>query len=299
MKRIGALLLGAVLLTSCSPHSDSDNSASPPTTDQQFPNWPALLNDFRFHWTAAPGIDMTEGPAVAIRAYIESYQVATMTFNVDNVYPGFLRATPENQPTDEGPYQSELTDIRPLGIYKRSTPPTAVPHFGYNTDHILELIETPHGFRAIVCSGSYANFIKSSTNPDAYISADARETPAGVQPHDGSPSVGISIRQVELTQNDPRVPANAPAPPQGPQEGPAPAPQADVFGNWFITGSSSVGWGPITRPIVDNFPTPEIEKRCSESMPHNETERREMMSGYKDQPPSHGNAMPGWPLESE
>lgn len=64
-------------------------------------------------------------------------KVATMTSDINNVYPGFQRATPENQPTNEGPYQSELTDIRPLGIYQRSTPPNAVPHFGHNTDHIL------------------------------------------------------------------------------------------------------------------------------------------------------------------
>lgn len=132
-----------------------------------------------------------------------------------------------------------------------------------------------------------------------YISASARETQAGVEPHNDSPYVGISVRQVELTQRDPRLAADASAPSQGPQKGPAPAPQVDVFGNWFITASSSVGWGPITRPVLDNFPTPEIEKRCSDSMPHNEAQRREMMTGYEDQPPPHGDAVPGWPLRSE
>ena len=78
-----------------------------------------------------------------------------------------------------------------------------------------------------------------------------------------------------------------------------PAPQIDVFGNWFVTGSSGVGWGPITRPDLNNFPTPELAARCSDAMPHSEAERRELMIGYKVEPPPHGDAVPGWPLKAE
>lgn len=300
MRRIAPFVAVAVL-AGCAPHSEEEPVASPtaPPAGQTFPNWPSLMNDFRFHWTAAPGIDLTTGPAVVIRAYIESYELATMTFNANDVYPGFLRATPENESTTDGDYRSELTNVRPLGAYGSDKPPTGAPHFGFNTDHLLELTPEGSGFRAIVCTGFYSNFIPSAVRPDAYISAAARETDEGVAPFPDSPDAGISVRQVELTQQDPRIPPGSPRSTTEPQEGPSPAPQADVFGNWFITGSSSSGWGPIARPVLDNFPTPELEARCSGAMPHNGAERRAMMTGYKDEPPPSGVAVPGWPLKSE
>jgi hypothetical protein len=34
-------------------------------------------------------------------------------------------------------------------------------------------------------------------------------------------------------------------------------------------------------------------------MPQNEAERTAMMTGYKDAPPEHGEAIPGWPAEGK
>lgn len=297
--RCVSLIVAAVLIAGCASTAQPDSESTSTQSEQRYPNWPALLSDFRFHWTAAPGVNLTTGPAVAVRAYMESYEIANMTFDINNVYPGFMRATAENRSTTEGTYWSEKTDIRPLGIYERSKPPPGVQHFGFNTDHLLELTPIDDGYRAIICTGSYSNFIRSAARPDAYISTSTRETKDGVAPFPYTANTGIFVRQIEFTQHDPRVPVDAPRPVTGPQRGPAPAPHGDVFGNWFIRASSSTGWGPIPRPVLDNFPTPELRQRCSVAMPHDESQRREMMTGYKDQPPPHGDAIPGWPLRPE
>lgn len=260
---------------------------------EQYENWPNSLDGFRFHWTAAPGIDLTTGPAVLVRAYIESYEIANLTFDEDNVYPGFLRATAENEPTDRI-YSSELVGIRPRWL-DRGQHPIALEHFGFNTDYMLELSPTSSGFRAVVCTGSYSNFIKATARADSYVSVSSLETDRGVVPYGKGPDAGISVRQIEFTQNDPRIPKDAPRPVNTPQEGPVPAPQEDVFGNWFVTASSSSGWGPITRPELNNFPSPNQRRQCGDAMPHNENQRIEMMTGYKNQLPFRGEARPGWP----
>lgn len=297
-RRFVPLFIVVAVLAACTPSPEPDTQSTPPNGEQVYPNWPALLNNFRFHWTAAPKLDLTTGPGVAVRAYVESYEIANMTFDIDNVYPGFLRATPENQPAT-GNYTTELADIRPLWVYARSEPPEGVEHFGFNANHLLELAPLDDGYSAIVCTGWYSNFIKSAARPDAYISVSSREATDGVAPQSTGPGSGVSVRRIDFTQHDPRVPTNAPTPVTNPQRGPAPAPQIDVFGNWFVSASSSSGWGPLSGPNAKDFPTPDLVQRCSDAMPDNESQRVEMMTGYKEQPPPHGDAVPGWPLKAE
>lgn len=297
MRRAIYLFITIALFAGCTPSSDQ-TKATESRAQQLYPNWPPLLNEFRFHWTAAPGIDLATGPAVLVRAYNESWEMANMTFDIENVYPGFTRSTPENQPAS-GNYSTELIGIRPLWVYARSEPPEGVEHFGFNANHLLELAPLDDGYSAIVCTGWYSNFIKSGAHPDAYISASSRETADGVTPQSTGPGSGVSVRRIDFTQHDPRIPANAPTPVTSPQRGPAPAPQIDVFGNWFVSASSTSGWGPLSGLNVKDFPTPDLVKRCSDSMPENESDRIAMMTGYKEQPPSHGEAVPGWPLKTE
>lgn len=296
-RKILPLIVAVGLIAGCTSNTDQPDAA-PTQAGPLYPNWPSLLNEFRFHWTSAPHIDLTAGPGVAVRAYTESYEVANMTFNIDNVYPGFLRATPENQPAT-GNYTAELADIRPLWVYARSEPPQGVQHFGVNANHLLELTAIHDGYSAIVCTGWYSNFIKSAVRPQSYISVSSRETRDGATPQPIGPDSGVSVRRIDFTQHDPRIPADAPAPVTDPQRGPAPAPQVDVFGNWFVSASSGAGWGPLSGPNAEDFPTPQLKKRCSDAMPDNESRRVEMMTGYKDQPPPHGEAVPGWPLKIE
>ncbi len=278
----------------CAPDNASTQSSSTPESrSQQFPNWPATLNEFRFHWTADPNIDIIAGAAVPIRAYLESYYVASFTANLDNAYPGFMRATPENDDLD-GHYLAQLAWIRPLhGVVAK--PEDAVEHFGYIPFHLLSLDHVADGFRAIVCQGKYADFIKSDTKPGKFVSLAVDPKTAQIQGQYDT----VAVHRIELTENDPRVGPNPPAGVTAPQRGPAPAPDQDVFGRWFFTGASSSFWGPIDAAEPERFPPPELKRQCSDRMPQPEAERIAMMTGFKDQPAPHGEPLPGWPVEAK
>lgn len=59
-------------------------------------DWRANLADFQFRWTAEPGIDLVSGPAVPLRAYVESWRVVLMESNMGAAYPGFEAAVPDS-----------------------------------------------------------------------------------------------------------------------------------------------------------------------------------------------------------
>ena len=277
----------------------AQRAESPVTTAtspaQLYPNWPPLLNDFRFHWTATPGIDVTTGPAMVVRAYMEAYDTAWFTFNLDNLFPGFRRATPENQER-EGDFLWQLVDVRPLSSIYTKTAKDARPRFGYEPLHFLELTPAGDGYRAIVCRGEYAHYLESTARPGKFVSIGVN--PDTAQLYAGYDD-GVYPYQIDLTQHDPRVGPNAPAPVTAPQRGPAPAPDQDVFGDWFITGASSSHWGPSNDRASADFPPAELKQRCESAMPTPKAERLAMMTGFKDQPPPHGNAIPGWPAKAQ
>jgi hypothetical protein len=285
-----AVIAAVTLSSGCDTNTTKSPSTASNSPAQLYPNWPPLLNDFRFHWSAAPGIDITEGPAMVVRAYLESYNTAWFTLNLDNLFPGFRRVTPENQ-EPEGDFLWQLVQIRPLGSGYTKTAKDARPHFGYQALHFLELTPIENGFRAIVCSGDFAHFVESTARPGKFVSIGDNEETA--QP-DGEGYSGVYPTQIELTQRDPRI---APNPP--PQRGSAPAPVQDVFGDWYFTGASSSYWGPSSDRTARDFPPPELKQRCDVAMPTPEAERIAMMTGFKDQPPPHGEAIPGWPAKAQ
>lgn len=99
----------ALALAGCASDAQTSTAAAP----EQYPNWPAALEDFRFRWSAEPGIDLLTGAAVAIRAYLEGRRVAEFTAGTDSrlpteyeSYPGFRNAVtrPTGIPWD-GPYR--------------------------------------------------------------------------------------------------------------------------------------------------------------------------------------------------
>jgi hypothetical protein len=287
--------LALVLCAGCTPDpaTTTQPSGTPEPQGQRYPNWPAKLNDFRFQWTADPNIDLTGGPAVPIRAYLESYYVASFTASPNTVYPGFMRATPENDDLD-GHYLAQLAWIRPLnGVAAK--PEDAPEHFGYMPFHLLRIDRVGDGLRAIVCQGQYANFIRSTAQPGKYVAAAASPKTAQL-PRDAT---GVAVYRLELTQHDPRIGSDPPPPVPAPQQGPAPAPDQDVFGNWFFTGVSSSFWGPIDAPAREEFPPPDLVRQCSDRMPLSASERVAMMSGFKDRPPPPGQATPGWPAKAQ
>jgi hypothetical protein len=278
----------------CAPPSEVSPTETP-TATSQFTNWPSMLNDFRFHWSAAPQIDVTKAPAMVVRAYLEAYDTAWFTLSMDNAYPGFLDATPENQEPDANS-QRQLTHIRPLGAGITKTARDARPHFGYQVFHLSELDEIADGYRAIVCVGEYAHFVESTAQPGKFIAIGTNDTTAQpFQPDDS----GVYAYRIEFKEHGGGVGRNPSPPVTTPQSGPAPAPENDVFGSWFFTGASMSGWGPAVGPDAEQFPSPELQQRCENAMPMNREQRIAMMTGYKDQPPAHGEAIPGWPTDSK
>lgn len=247
----------------------------------------ALLNDFRFRWSADPGIDLVSGVAIPLRAYLESYNVASYALDPGRVYPGFMQATPENEALD-GDYASQLAWIRPLNGVRTDEQPAK--HFGYAPFHILRIDPVENGLRATVCEGTYANFVKSRFRPDEYVSVAADlKTGVPVRPGDL-----IAVHRVELTENDPRAATDPPVV-TVPQQGPKAEPQTNVFGKWFITGASTSYWGLIDGPQREEVATPELRQACADRMPEAEDVQLQMATGFKSTPPAAGNAVPGWP----
>jgi hypothetical protein len=116
----GALLLviAMVFTAAC----NAPPAPPPPTTSSTpalparlFPNWPSEASEFRFHWSAEPGVDLKDGPAVALRAYVESYRLARFAGgDASAVDPGFMRATRENTgPVTKDGSRVQLRYVRP------------------------------------------------------------------------------------------------------------------------------------------------------------------------------------------
>jgi len=300
MRKSLAIAAAAALLSGCGPSTPKTDNPAPSkdsSQGQQFPNWPANINNLRFHWTAEPGIDLTTGPSILLRAYFESVNVAIYTLDLKRTYPGFLRATPPNMDRDAGGARFQLLGIQPLGDGYTMTPKDARPHYGFVPFHILELAPLGVGYEATVCSADYASFVQSTVRPGKFVSVGTDDKTG--KPLQSGAASGIIVDRIEFTEHDSRVGPTPPQPPTGPQRGPAPAPGEDVFGDWFVTAESSYGWGPVDHPDTPLFPTPELEQRCADSMPQNEAERTALMTGYKDSPPPPGNAEPGWPMQAK
>lgn len=290
MKAMAAATAALVIASGAACGTSQPETAETSTgTTAERPTWPELLDDFRFHWSADPGIDLTAGVAVPIRAYLESYDVASYTLDLDDVYPGFMRATPQNDELD-GDYQTQLAFIRPLNGLRSDEKP-AKP-FGYTTFHILRVEPIDGGGqRATVCAGSYANYVESRTDPGTYVSVVAAPDTATL----ARPSDTVGVYRIELSENDPRAVPDPP-PVTEPQQGPAPAPIADVFGKWFVSAASSSYWGPINdKALREEFPSPELRQECAERMPDPPEVQVEMATGFKTETPPPGEAIPGWP----
>lgn len=291
-------MLAMVLVTACgtpaAPPAPTSTSAFPAPL---FPNWPAEANEFRFHWSSAPGIDLDTGPAVALRAYVESYRLAGFAGgNPSVVYPGFMRATPEST----GPLQDrgsllQLRDVRPetrAGYEAAGLEYVQRQVYGSQPTYIVNLQPQADGYRATVCLGLYSVYRTADDDHDKYFSTMA-DAETGQPKYGGRRS--IEIWRVELTNKDARV-GNVPPASAEPQRGPLPAPVDDVFGRWFITGNTSGLWGPLGD--AEDIDTPEVRRQCEDVMPDDAAARMAMSTGFHSEPPPHGEPIPGWPAES-
>ncbi|SIL71300.1 membrane protein [Mycobacteroides abscessus subsp. abscessus] len=200
---VTATVASLCLIVGCSP-----GEPIPPVS--AFLNWPSALNDFRFRWTAEPGIDLTTAPAVVMRAYIESWDIGRLTRTPPaKLYPGF------DQSVAAGDRDNQL---RPEQTEEEwSKLPSTGPFFGNGYIHILEIDRTDNQYSAYICEGMYNVFYPA---PDKTGKFHALPT---------SPFV----RRVEFSKHGdyPRM---------APQQGPLPAPVEDVFNGWQIDKISSV-----------------------------------------------------------
>lgn len=192
---IGATVLAAAV--ACTPQSQKV-SESPPA------GWPEALNDFTVAWTAEPGIDLTAGPAVAVRAYVESYYLAYLTDDDKYLYPGFAQSVDANSP--DGPDGTE--ELWPLRDGR--------PHAWVGTfrQHLLRIEESNQNVAIYGCLYTYDSGVlvgdkfKAATEPGPYG--------------------GFSPFRIGL-----KGPGNGE--PMAPQEGPSRAPFTNVFGGWRVT----------------------------------------------------------------
>lgn len=270
-------------------HGRDDPTPSP--VEPKFANWPDTLDGFRFRWTAEPSIDLLSGAAVPLRAYLESHRIGDMTFDADNVYPGFKRAVPEmGKPIDKStsnlPFElwyiqpatdAEFAFIQPM------------PFYGNEYFHILELTRIETGYRAYVCDGQYKVF-RQGDSPDTYVPVFA---PTEKYPDPDLDNAAIRVWRIEFTDRPTASDPNAPPTVTAPQKGPNPAPLGDVFGPWRITGASpNTSWGP--RAELDPR-YQDLRQQCLDRMPHEAAQRQAFYTSQLDTPPPAEPAVPGWP----
>ncbi|TQK31516.1 hypothetical protein FBY28_4553 [Arthrobacter sp. SLBN-53] len=184
--------------TGCSPRPADTQPDSPAA------GWPEMLKDFTITWSAEPGIDLTTGPAVAVRAYVESYYLAYLTTDEKYLYPGFQNSVEPNTP--DGPDGTEK--LWPVPFHAQKWVGTA-------RHHILRIDTSGRQATAVGCVFSYGS---------------ASETDFGLQPNIGGPGPngGISAFRVQLTAPENATDLSA-------QRGPSRSPFKNVFAGWRVS----------------------------------------------------------------
>lgn len=281
--RAVAVTLLLLVLTGCHSTTTPEKPDTLPQPVALFPNWPAALNNFRFRWSAEPGIDLAAGAAVPLRAYLESHRIGDYTQNPGDVYPGFDKAVPpgpgssvERLSTD---YQ--LQYIRPFTSGDTYYRPSGGGIYGNEFFHVLELSKTVNGsYRAYVCDGYY-NVFQAQGKDFTLVGGPEKINIAGSFPFIWAWRVELTGQSSEAVQ----------------QEGANPAPLGNVFGDWRITGADFLGnWGSPERPDTTqrDYAVSERLTRCGNVMP-GYTGQRAIDGGRRDTPPPMEPAEPGWP----
>lgn len=251
-------------ISGCS-SGDRHGEASP-TPSSAPAGWPAALNDFTFVWTAEPGIDLTTGPAVAVRAYNESYLLASIMGDNNYLYPGFQQSVDPNQSIDH-----------PTGTQFLWPTTNAPQHPWVGTDQVY--------ISSVTTSGRDVTVVACE-----YTFGTAQPARDGYEPNMGKPPPYSGIDPLRITMTAPTKPA-----PQFPQQGPARTPSVDVFNGWRITSHQG---GYFARSGVgDDWPNA-VEDRdtCLAKAPQHPDLKRGgyyPRTAFPTQPPS-----PGWPAPS-
>ena len=227
--RAAAALLFAGLLTisGCSTENSTPATALP----YELPD----LIQYTYRWSAEPGIDLFGSPETAVRAYLESYYIASFAHSTAAGYPGYEEAIRNLA------YNPPRRDINDRSNY------TSFPLIGTLYAHILSINETEHGAQVVVCQGNYSVM---TAVPDGSYSNLGSRIP--------SPFV------IEMTSPPDETPRQLPT-----TGGRAQAPQTNMFGGWSITlHAFSTGNFDDNLACESKFPDPpEIRpQRTSETL---------------------------------
>jgi hypothetical protein len=222
--------------------------------------WPIALDKFSMVWSAEPGIDLTKAPAVAVRAYVESFYLAKLAGDDKYLYPGFRQAVD---------HQSDL--------WPKTDDPAKNQWVGTAQDRILTIINSGRELTAKICVYLYSTAVAEHANEYAAL--------VGAP---GEPYPGIYPMQVVMA---------APAEGEGgrvlqPQTGPARTPHDDVFNGWRITSQQGNYFTATGSPQVDL-------ELCAAKAPDSPERRAELASDYHPRSdfPTRP-AYPGWPANA-
>lgn len=248
--------------------------------------WTGLLAQEREVWSAEPGIDLVTGPAVVIRAYLESRSLASQMGDIDYVYPGFKHAVAPNDPAEPDYSLNPPPITQDLWPEPRpDSSPLLYPAVGTGRSHILRIDTSGRQVTAVVCGWDYGT---------AYDIGDGRYSndptnPLGTHNPDG----GIFAQWVAMT-----APAPDTSPPLPPQRGPAPAPTTDVFDGWRIVGYAIHGPTDTLRLAPPQWPTRQADTNACVTKAPDPPQRRVFLADgvhpRSDFPTQH--PYPGWPI---
>jgi hypothetical protein len=202
------VVIATSMATACAGHSHPGNASSPTSTAPPA-CWPEKLNDFSIVWTAEPGIDVTAWPAVAVRAYAESYLLAYVMGDNKFLYPGFQQAVDPNQSIDH-PTGTQF-------LWPKTDDPSKSGWIGTERAHILSIATAGRDVTVEACTYQFGS---------ADLDRNGKYSPVIAEP---PPYSGISPLRITMT-----APAHAGSQ-LPPQQGPARAPSVDVFNGWRIT----------------------------------------------------------------
>ncbi len=294
-----AAIIAVSVLTSCG----TSPSQEGPKEDLTTPNWPERMDNFRFRWTSEPGIDLTTGESVPLRAYLESWLAISYTNNQKSGYPGYDRATPAYVEPWTPEWLALPQANRMTHAFLGGPEQDQQQMYGHEDLHVLQIDPIPNGFRSFVCDATFSAYRKMPDN-ESFIPLKA-ELSSTAQKADNA---NMDVWRIEFSTEGPTT-ARAPKSPTQPQRGPLPAPTGDVFGPWFVTGFQSVkSWVDSDHrdlaPDSQEIKTLESEargveesmrQRCLDRYPASAAQRLRSASTALRSPPPVEPAEPGWP----
>ncbi|OBJ36976.1 hypothetical protein A5630_05740 [Mycolicibacterium mucogenicum] len=186
------------------------------------------VDGMRFRWSTEPGIDLSGGEVVPLRAFLESHDLSLFAQTEAAAYRGFGRAVPANT----GSALSATGSRHPYMHYVAMSPfPRTM---GTEYLHVLRMARTAGLFDAVVCGDLRRVF--------QYVDdgwGDPHYRPLGTMGgllalYQDAP--GMPIRLTESVMRVLIIGTSEPGLP--PQQGTADYPRGDPFGNWTVDGFS-------------------------------------------------------------